>query len=145
MNSPVKIVAKGVVSVCVALLASGNVAAEKMSPNNIQAPVMKIADIGFDAVGKRKAVIAATQERIANSKHPRICPVLTDSELEAFVISSKDALALRTRYGNKSMESSTLGEYTNMTVMRDCEKQAKRILFFWDDHSYEAVKKRYDN
>lgn len=95
------------------------------------------------ATGKRKAIIEAAQERVAKIKHPRVCPIFTDSELEALIFDSSDANVLREGYGTKSSDASTLGQHPNMAVMKDCEKQARRITFFWDDHSYDAAKKRF--
>lgn len=104
---------------------------------------MKLEGVGSNATGNRKAVIDAALDRVLKVKNPPVCPVFTDSELEALIVDRNEATALRVKYGQKSAEGSTLGYYTNMKVMKACEKQARRILFFWDDHSFDAAKKRF--
>jgi hypothetical protein len=110
---------------------------------NDLASVMSIDDIANNAKGIRKDIILKAQERVAQDKNKRICPIFKDSELEAIIVNSHDSLTLMKRYSNKSSDASTVGTHTNLTVMRDCEKQGKRVLWFWDTHNYEAAHKRY--
>ncbi len=106
---------------------------------------MDVNDIANNATGKRKIAVEAMKERVAKIKKAQICPILTDTELEALIVVSTDSDVLWKRCSAKSSEASTLGRYTNMSVMKDCEKQAQRVLFFWDNHSYERAKKRYSD
>jgi hypothetical protein len=116
--------------------------ASNMSGSN-HAKIMTFESIGDNATGDRLKAITLYRERFGKIKNPKICTILTDSELEAFIVVSHDSVLLMKRYSEKSAEASTLGRFTNMSVMRDCEKQAQRILFYWDEHNIDAARKRY--
>lgn len=145
MKSAVSFAAKSILTVGVALVAIGNAAANPIPATKNQAQVMKLTGIGNNAKGTQRGIIDAAMERIAKAPNPRICPIFKDSELEALIFDANDSRVLMGRYSEKSSEASTLGQYTNMSVMKDCEKQARRILFFWDSHSYDLAQKRYGN
>lgn len=103
-----------------------------------------IYDLGEGATGERANVIQEAKDRIANMKNRPPCPVLTKKELEPLLLYSKDQDKLRNRYSAMAHDHSTLGNRTNLPVMRACEEQAQRILFFWQDTSnYQKTQKKY--
>lgn len=131
---------KIITSAAMALSSLGGGAAHSEAVGNF----VFIYDLGEGATGERAKVIQEAKDRIANMKNRPPCPVLTKKELEPLLLYSKDQDKLRNRYSAMAHDHSTLGSRTNLPVMRACEEQAQRILFFWQDTSnYPKTQKKY--
>lgn len=106
---------------------------------------VSIDDIGIGATGERAKVAQEAKYRIDKIKERPVCPVFSKSELEALLLNRKDEFKLRSRYSNAALESTPYGAKPNPKLMKDCEKQAKRILFFWGEESdLEKARKKYN-
>lgn len=132
------------VLLCLSAVAATQVTAQSAAVDSNKSPVFNLTGIGTNAVGKRKIIISAAINRVGKLKNPPVCPVFNDMELEALIVDFKDSKALRERYSAMSADASTLGNHTNMTTMNACEKQARRIMFYWDNRSIEGAQIKYD-
>lgn len=106
---------------------------------------VSIEDIGIGATGQRANVIRGAKERLEKMKERPACPVFTKTELEALLLNRKDEFRLRGQYSNAALESTPDGIKPDPKLMKDCEKQAKRILFFWGEESdLEQARNKYN-